>query len=125
MRLLLDTQAFLWFLDDSRKLTRQAREKIDTSDEVFVSAASIWEATIKASIGKLEVQIDKLVAGIEESGFEELPVRAVHAARVSTLRPLHRDPFDRLLIAQAMEEPMRLLTADRLLTGYSELVSLI
>ncbi len=125
MKLLLDTQIFLWFLADSPKLTKSVRRQIDVADQVFVSAASIWEATIKLSIGKLEVQADRLVSGIEESGFEELPVRAVHAAGVARLRPIHRDPFDRLLIAQAIEEPMRFLTADKLLSGYSELVTVI
>ena len=123
MRLLLDTQIYLWFLADSRKLSKGARAMIADADEVFISAASIWEASIKAGIGKLQVAPDDLVAGIAASGFTELPVLSRHAAAVSTLPPHHRDPFDRLLIAQAMQEPMRLLTADGLLRRYSDSVA--
>lgn len=122
MNLLLDTQIFLWFLADSPKLTLRARGLISAADDVWVSAASVWEATIKASLGKLEVRPDDLVAGIEGSGFAELPVRAVHASAVASLPAFHRDPFDRLLIAQAMIEPLRLVTADRVLARYSDLV---
>jgi PIN domain nuclease of toxin-antitoxin system len=89
---------------------------------VFVSAASIWESAIKASVGKLDVDLEKLVAGIAASGFAELPITAEHAGRVGQLPDHHRDPFDRLLIAQAMHETMRLLTADAMLARYSELV---
>ena len=123
MRVLLDTQIYLWFLANSPKLSKAARAMIADADEVFVSAASIWEASIKAGIGKLEVVADDLVAGIAASGFSELPVLSRHAAAVSALPPHHRDPFDRLLIAQAVQEPMRLLTADSLLKKYSELVT--
>ncbi len=122
MRLLLDTQVFLWHLGDSRKLSRQTRDAIARADEVFVSAASIWEAAIKAGIGKLNVETHDLVAGIGASGFLELPIAAAHAARVVALPPYHRDPFDRLLIAQAVHEPLHLLTADATLALYTDLV---
>ena len=89
-----------------------------------MSAASIWEAVIKIGLGKLTVSVDGLVAGIAASGFSDLPVTAAHAARVATLPPLHRDPFDRLLIAQAMHEPLRLLTADAVLCQYTDLAVL-
>jgi PIN domain nuclease of toxin-antitoxin system len=89
---------------------------------VFVSAASIWEAAVKVAIGKLDAVPDDLVAGIGASGFAELPVSARHAARVVTLPRHHRDPFDRLLVAQAIHEPLHLLTADAALQRYSELV---
>ena len=124
MKFLLDTQIYLWFLADSRKLSRSARAKIIAADEVYVSAGSIWEAAIKSAIGKLDAAIDDLVAGIEGSGFTELPIDARHAARVQTLPMHHRDPFDRLLIAQALHEPLQLLTADAALCKYSELVVL-
>ena len=90
-----------------------------------MSAASIWEAAIKTSVGKLNVSLDDLVAGIEGSGFVELPISALHASRVATLPWDHRDPFDRLLLAQAMLEPLHLVTADAALKPYSELVMLI
>lgn len=122
MRLLLDTQVYLWYLADSRKLSAKARSEITSAEVVFVSAASIWEATVKVAIGKLDVAPDDLVAGIGASGFAELPVSARHAARVATLPHHHRDPFDRLLVAQALNEPLHLLTADALLRRYSELV---
>lgn len=125
MRLLLDTQVFLWFVAGSPRLKKQAREQIAGAQEVFVSAASIWEATIKAGLGKLEVDSSSLVNAIEASGFAELPVRAQHAAAVAKLPLHHRDPFDRLLVAQAIEEPLQLFTADPVLSRYSELVTLL
>ena len=125
MRLLLDTQIFLWYLADSRRLSEDARHAITDADQVFVSAASIWEAAIKTTIGRLSVQLDELVAGIAASGFSELPVTARHAAHVAALTEHHRDPFDRLLIAQAIDEPLRLMTADASLRRYSDLVFVV
>jgi PIN domain nuclease of toxin-antitoxin system len=125
MRLLLDTQIYLWFLADSRRLPATARRMIAAAAEVQVSAASIWEAAIKIGLGKLTASIDGLVTGVAASGFAELPITAAHAARVTTLPPLHRDPFDRLLVAQAMHEPLRLLTADVVLCQYTELAVLL
>ena len=120
--MLLDTHIFLWAVSGSRQLTPKIRAVIQAADEVLVSAASIWEIAIKARLGKLEGDPMAMAAAIEQSGFRELPVRAAHAAYVSSLPLHHTDPFDRLLIAQAMMEPLRLLTADKALTPYSELV---
>jgi PIN domain nuclease of toxin-antitoxin system len=125
VRLLLDTHVYLWWLQDSVKLSKQGRARIIAATEVYVSSASIWEASIKTGIGKLDVDVNDLVAEIEKSHFHELPVTARHAARVLQLPDIHRDPFDRMLIAQAMCEPLRFLTADRLLASYSELVDVI
>jgi PIN domain nuclease of toxin-antitoxin system len=122
VRILLDTHVFLWWLQDHPNLSDAARTRIVTATDVFVSSASIWEAAIKVGIGKLEVDIDQLVAEIDNSGFRELPVLARHAAMVTRLPDIHRDPFDRILVAQALCEPLWLLTADSLLSGYSELV---
>jgi PIN domain nuclease of toxin-antitoxin system len=122
MRLLLDTHVFLWVVKDDRRLSKQARSLILDASEVFISSASIWEASIKASLGKLDVDVDLLVDEITHSGFLELPVRAAHAAHVRHLPDIHRDPFDRLLIAQSMMEPLRLMTADRHLQKYTDLV---
>ena len=124
MRLLLDTHVFLWAVSGSRQLTPKIRAVIKGADEVFVSAASIWEIAIKVRLGKLEADPVTMVEAIEESGFKELPVRAAHAAHVANLPLLHADPFDRLLVAQAVTEPLRLLTADGALAIYSELVVL-
>ena len=125
MRLLLDTQIYLWFLADSARLSKAAKHEIQQADEVFVSAASIWEASIKAALGKLAVEPTKLVEGILASGFTEMPIQAAHGVLASALPPHHRDPFDRMLVAQAMGEPAHLLTSDSLLSQYSELVRLI
>jgi PIN domain nuclease of toxin-antitoxin system len=122
MRLLLDTQVFLWSVMDDRKLTKDVRKLIVDADDVFVSSASIWEASIKAGLGKLDVDVNLLVAEIEKSGFSELPVRATHAAMVRELPDIHRDPFDRILVAQALSEPLRLLTSDGHLSKYTDLV---
>jgi PIN domain nuclease of toxin-antitoxin system len=122
MRLLLDTHVYLWSVTDDRKLTKAARKLILDADDVFVSSASIWEASIKAGLGKLDVDVNLLVSEIEASGFLELPVRAIHAAMVRDLLDIHRDPFDRLLVAQALSEPLRLVTSDGHLSKYTDLV---
>jgi PIN domain nuclease of toxin-antitoxin system len=122
MDLLLDTQVFLWFLADSRRLTRRARDRIRQARRACVSSASIWECCIKIGLGRLDADPAALVAGIEASGFEPLPITARHALATAGLPALHKDPFDRMLIAQAITEGMVLLTADRQLEGYSALV---
>jgi len=125
MRLLLDTQIYLWILDDSPRLNQRARDLILTADEVLISAATIWEAVIKGALGKLRVEPTLLVEEIARSGFVELPITARHTAAVSTLPMHHKDPFDRLLVAQALTEPARLLTSDTTLAAYSELVEIV
>ena len=122
MRPLLDSPIYLWSVMGDRKLKKAARKLILDADEVFVSSASIWEASIKAGLGKLDADVDLLVSEIEASGFSELPVRAVHAAMVRDLPDIHRDPFDRLLVAQALSEPLRLVTSDGHLSKYTDLV---
>ncbi len=125
MRLLIDTQVFIWTVLDSDNLSLKARQIMLGANEVFVSAASIWEIAIKAKIGKLEGDPDEFVEAIEESGFRELMISSRHAAKVHELPLYHRDPFDRLLIAQALIEPMQFLTADSMLEQYSELVMMV
>lgn len=125
MRLLLDTHIFLWAVSGSGQLKPQARRLISSADDVFISSASVWEIAIKARLGKVTADADELVLAIARSGFQELPVRAAHAAMVGRLDMHHNDPFDRLLVAQAISEPLRLLTADAALKPYSELVLLI
>lgn len=125
MRILLDTHVYLWWLEDHPKLSSEARTLIGDATEVYVSSASIWEASIKAGIGKLDVDVDALVAEIARSGFSELQVSARHAAAVRGLLNIHNDPFDRILIAQAICEPLRFLTHDGKLKGYSELVEIV
>jgi PIN domain nuclease of toxin-antitoxin system len=125
MRYLLDTHIFLWCVKDDKRLNKQIRSKISNATAVYVSSASIWESAIKVKLGKLEADIDQLLEAISGSGFYELPITASHAAAVSHLNEIHRDPFDRILIAQAMSEPLTFLTADAKLKDYSELVELI
>ena len=109
----------------SSRLTPAAKAAIEGADEVYVSAASLWEIAIKAGTGKLRADVDRLIATVDSSGFLVLYVTAEHAAFVAELPPHHRDPFDRLLIAQAMTEPLVLLTADESLVQYTDLVRLV
>lgn len=125
MRLLLDTHIFLWAVAGSPLLKSPARRLIESAEEVYVSAASIWEVAIKARLGKIVADPLELTAAIEASGFIELPVSAVHAAGVALLEPHHNDPFDRLLIAQAVAEPLKLITVDEILAMYSDVVVLV
>ena len=122
MRLLLDTHVYLWAVAGSPRLKPAARRLIEDADEVYVSAASLWEIAIKARLGKLRADPRALAEAIEPSGFIELPVRAAHAAGTGDLALHHSDPFDRLLLAQALTEPLRLVTADAMLVRYSDLV---
>ena len=122
MQLLLDTHIYLWVLNSPQRLSKRAKNLIKEADQVFISSASIWEAAIKIGIGKLKTDADLVLEGIRRSGFIELPISAAHASFVHRLPDIHRDPFDRLLIAQAMYEPLHLLTADSYLSQYSELV---
>lgn len=125
MRLLLDTHLFLWAMANDSRLPTAARQLMEEADEVNVSAASIWEIAIKARIGKLKADAGHLAENIEASGFVALPVTARHAAGVAHLPDHHTDPFDRLLVAQATAEPLILLTVDRQLAAYGDLVMLL
>lgn len=128
MRLLLDTNVLIRALIDPDRLTPKTRAMLEDRDNpILFSAASIWEIAIKAGLGRADFQIapDRIVQAARESGFDELPVRAGAALRVQSLPPHHRDPFDRLLVAQAMAEPARLLTTDAQLAVYSDLVDVV
>ncbi|MBC7416309.1 MAG: type II toxin-antitoxin system VapC family toxin [Herminiimonas sp.] len=102
-----------------------SRAVIVSATEVYVSSASIWEAAIKVGIGKLDVDLDELAAEIKRSGFKELPITARHAAMVKNLPEVHRDPFDRILVAQALAEPLRFVTCVGILKGYPALADVI
>ena len=119
---MLDTHVFLWWLRDDRRLGRETRRAIaDSAADVRVSAVSIWEIAVKASIGKLDWRdgaSTTLATCIEDSGFAELPVTAVHAAAVRDLARHHADPFDRLLLAQAASEGLRVVSADEAMALY-------
>ncbi len=125
MRLLLDTHYLLWALDRPEVMPAAARRAIeDQANDVLFSAASVWELAIKAALGRADFQVDpgKVAEAARETGFRELAVTAEHACVVAGLPMHHRDPFDRLLVAQALALPARLLTADAALQPYSELV---
>jgi PIN domain nuclease of toxin-antitoxin system len=124
MRILLDTHIYLWWLQDNPKLSLVARNSIINAEEVYVSSASLWEASIKISLGKLDANLTDLEVQITQSGFIELPVSTKHVLQLAHLPALHRDPFDRMLVAQAMYEPLRLLTSDAQLASYTDLVDL-
>jgi PIN domain nuclease of toxin-antitoxin system len=109
-------------MNGDKKLSKEAQRIMLTADAVFVSAATIWEISIKSALGKLDADLDELVGNLEHAGFRELPVTARHAAAVRNLPDIHRDPFDRLLVAQATTEPLRLLTIDDNVEKYTDLV---
>jgi PIN domain nuclease of toxin-antitoxin system len=115
--LLLDTHVLLWALDGNQRLGPAARERVlATETMTYVSAASTWELQIKHSLGKVDLPSD-LLSQIEASGFTELPVRHRHTEALGSVSLPHRDPFDRLLVAQARVEGLTFLTADRLILG--------
>ena len=120
-RLLLDTHVFLWWQEENRRLGRQARQAIERADVVKVSAASAWEVAIKMAIGKLRLAAS-FVDGLRDSEFEELPVTFEHAARAALLADLHRDPFDRMLIAQSFVEGLTIVTGDEIFAKYGAAV---
>ena len=121
MRLLLDTHAFLWWLQDDPKLSATARNAVaDDANEVFVSAASAWEIATKVRLGKLpgaEDLASDMAGCIVREGFIELAVNVAHAQRAGALPFAHRDPFDRMLIAQAQAEDIALVTVERVFAG--------
>jgi PIN domain nuclease of toxin-antitoxin system len=117
-RLLVDTHALLWWLTDDPALSATAREALaEPANVVLVSAASVWEIAIQRALGKLTVP-DDLLSQIEAEGFGWLAVKAEHAWRVRDLPPHHRDPFDRLLVAQSLVEQMPIVSADPRLAAY-------
>jgi len=122
VRLLLDTHAFLWWVADAPELSPRARAAIgDAGNACFFSAASCWEMAVKISIGKLEIAgtVERFVPHhLSVNGIQELPVEIRHAAGVARLPFHHRDPFDRLLACQAIEEDLAIVSADRIFRRY-------
>lgn len=129
MRLLLDTHIALWAIADDPKLPANARALIaDTENSVAVSAASVWEIAIKHSLGRangMPISGTQALKYFRAAGYELLPVTAAHAATVERLKPRHADPFDRLLVAQALSEPLTLLTHDKQVADYNEAIILV
>lgn len=118
MRLLLDTSALLWWLDDSARLGRKARAAIaDPGGEAFVSPASAWEISVKRALGKVAGSFD-IAKEIELNTFVELPIGVAHVVAAGELPSHHADPFDRILIAQSQLEGLRLVTSDGVIAKY-------
>lgn len=111
-------------MQDSPSLSPMARDILTQADAVYVSAASMWEIAIKAGVGRLQVECNTLERRLNEAGVIQLPISWSHATQLRKLPLLHRDPFDRMLVAQAMVEPLRLLTHDSVLARYTDLVIL-
>ncbi len=127
MRLLLDTHLVLWWEAGSSRLPNILRSLVDEADAVYVSRASLWEIAIKMSIGKLRLDIAAFAENIEKHGFEWLDIKNGHLITVTALPVFddHKDPFDRLLVAQARSEPLLFLTSDQRLARYGEMVRVV
>jgi PIN domain nuclease of toxin-antitoxin system len=121
VKLLLDTHLLLWAAHDPKRLTKVARSLIESSENDLVfSAASFWEITIKQNLGRQDFLVDArlLRRGLLDNGYDELPITSEHAINTDQLAHTHKDPFDRILLAQAMVEGITLVTNDRKLAGY-------
>ncbi len=121
MNLILDTHAFIWFVNADKNLTTKAREAIENPFNFsHISIASLWEMAIKISLGKLEIKypFEQILPQIYENGFEILPITFEHISVISELEFHHKDPFDRLIIAQAMAERMMIISKDKLFDHY-------
>ena len=125
MNLLLDTHILLWWLADDPRLSRKAREWIgQEAQSVFVSVVTLWEITIKAGKGKLRADLTAIHRQIERGDYTYLPVEPAHVLRLHELPPHHADPFDRMLLAQAISEKLTLLSCDAPLRRYGKAVLL-
>jgi PIN domain nuclease of toxin-antitoxin system len=121
MKLLLDTHLLLWAAGEPRRLSKQARALIDSpGNELLFSAASLWEVPIKRGLGREDFKVDArlLRRGLLDNGYIELPIRSDHVVAADSLPPTHKDPFDRILVAQATVEGVTLLTIDSLVSQY-------
>jgi PIN domain nuclease of toxin-antitoxin system len=120
MRLLLDTHILLWWMMGDRRLSKSLAATLAAPDnDIAVSAASIWEISIKRMLGRLDVDLEELLSSIASDGFTELPVQFVHAHKLVMIPRRHDDPFDRILIVQSIVEGRRLVTKDDLILGYA------
>lgn len=128
MNILLDTHIALWAITDSPRLSASAKTQIlNTQNSIWVSVVSLWEIAIKHSLGKGEMPIDaqQALSYFRASGYQILPIYAEHTLTIAELPKHHQDPFDRLLIAQAMTEPMRLMTHDAHIAKYGGMVLMV
>ncbi len=125
MKLLLDTHLLLWAAGQPERLSAAARSLIDDEDNTLLfSAASLWEVTIKSDLGRVDFRVDPrlLRRGLVDNGYVELPITHRHVTLLKGLAPLHRDPFDRMLVAQSVAEGVPLVTTDSVVAQYEGLV---
>jgi PIN domain nuclease of toxin-antitoxin system len=127
VRLLLDTHFAFWWQTGDPRITETVRSTVEAADEVFVSRVSLWELTIKAGLGKVRIDLSAFAEQVESMGFTWLPIENTHILELPALPGFddHRDPFDRLLVAQSMSEPLILLTVDGKLARYGSTVRVI
>ncbi len=126
MRVLLDTHILLWWLKDDSKLSADAVNIIENpTNDILISAVNTWEIAIKKSMGRIQIDMNELLKSIKSSGLGVLDITVNHTCQVSNLHYHYQDPFDRMLIAQSIVEPMRLLTHDDTLIQYGEHVLLV
>lgn len=120
MRILLDTHILIWILDESPELSQKTISLIKSADEVHASTVNIWEIVVKHSMGRLvlDFKIEDLLNVITYSGIEILNIKPEHALKLADLEDIHKDPFDRMLIAQSIIEPLHLITTDSKVTQY-------
>jgi len=122
LRILLDTHIVLWLLAGSKRIKSVENIILNENNEIYVSTASWWELAIKINIKKFDGDLKVIRKASSDSGFIELPITGEHAEALLKLPPVHKDPFDRILVAQAITEPMKLMTADNKLESYSDLI---
>lgn len=125
MKLLLDTHLLLWAAGGSDKLSNQAREMIENSNTtLFFSPASIWEIVIKSGLGRDDFEVDaqELRQGLLDHDYREIPITSAHAIAVASLPQIHKDPFDRMLLAQSIVEGVKLVTSDAVVARYPGLI---
>jgi PIN domain nuclease of toxin-antitoxin system len=123
MKLLLDTHILIWCMTGDRILPARAKEKIENAKNVvLVSAVSLWEIAVKEALGRIKISQSELRQAILQSGFEQLPITFDHCEQLTSLPQIHRDPFDRMLVAQSKSEPAILVTHDKALGEYGDTV---
>jgi len=121
MKLLLDTHAFIWFVDNDVRLLHKTKNQIeDINNTILISIASLWEIAIKISLGKLEISesIERIIELIADNGFEILPILPEHIIKISRLEFHHRDPFDRIIIIQGLNENLQIVSKDEIFDKY-------
>ena len=122
MRILVDTQAFIWFVEDDNQLPEKIKIELeDIDNSIVISIASLWEMAIKMTLGKLQLgcNIEEMIDKVYQNGFEILPILPDHIIKLSKLDYFHRDPFDRIIISQGLSENMVIVSSDKVFDEYS------